>query len=175
MFLIRGTAADGCRLVPCNPFGPLCTGSTGITGSIENAGAQKSGDELQFIRGKALYKTAGLGLMRTIGTRNQSGYQGTLHGRSPVGEEPYSFGGSGRIMPKTDRGRKGMPPRSRSSCNQFSLRPRLRSRWVLFYPTAASRKKTPSYDASLPVFVSPDRCCRDRWLRPAQPNFIENR
>jgi hypothetical protein len=44
-----------------------------MAGRVENAGAQELRDELQFVRGQALDETAGLGLMRGIGARNQGG------------------------------------------------------------------------------------------------------
>ena len=52
MLLVRGTAltaAGGRLLVACDPFGPLCPGSTGFAGRVENAGAQESGDKLQLV------------------------------------------------------------------------------------------------------------------------------
>jgi hypothetical protein len=58
-----------------------------LAGRIENTGAQEFGDELQFVTGQALHETAGPGFMRIIGTRNQSGYQSTSQGRTPVGEK----------------------------------------------------------------------------------------
>jgi hypothetical protein len=92
MFPVGGpslAAAVGRLLVAGNALGPLCPGCARIAPQVENAGAQKLRDELQFVGGQALDETAGLGSMGTIGTRNQGGYQSTSHGRSPVGEESY--------------------------------------------------------------------------------------
>jgi len=79
-----------------------------LAGGIEDTGAQEFGDELQFVRGQALHETAGLGFMRTNGTRNESGYQSTSQGRTPVGEKSYSI--SAGIMSKTATMRKGWDP-----------------------------------------------------------------
>jgi hypothetical protein len=92
-------------LVSCDPLGPLCTGSADFTRGIENAGAEKFSNELQFVSRQALYEAAGPRFMRTIGTRNQSGYQSASHGRSPVGEKSYSL--SAGIMSKIATPRKG--------------------------------------------------------------------
>jgi hypothetical protein len=94
MLLIGRSAlkATGARfLIARNSLGPLRSGRAGFAGRVENARAQKSGDELQFVGGQALHEAKGLGLARTIGTRNQSGYQATPHGESPEGDEPYLF------------------------------------------------------------------------------------
>lgn len=111
MIFVRGmTSVTAVRHLPiaCNPLGPLRPGRAGFAGRVQNAGSQKFRDELQFVRGQALDETPGPGPIRTIGTRNQGRYQSVSHGRTPVGEEPYSFfTGSGRIMAKTGTGRKG--------------------------------------------------------------------
>jgi hypothetical protein len=95
-------------MVAGDAFRPLCPRGAGTAGRVENARAQERRDELQFIRRQALYETAGLGFTGTIGTRNQSGYQSTSQGRTPVGEKSYSFSESGRIMSETATWRKGI-------------------------------------------------------------------
>jgi hypothetical protein len=91
MLPVGGTPASGRLLVEGDAFGPLCPGSAGLTRGIENTGAQEFRDELHFVGGQALNETARLGFMRTIGTRNESGYQSTSQGRTPVGEKSYSY------------------------------------------------------------------------------------
>jgi len=105
MLPVGGHPAGGRLLVAGDALGPLCARRAGLARGIENTGAQEFGDELQFVRGQALHETAGLGFMRTTGTRNESGYQSTSQGRTPVGEKPYSL--SAGIMSKTATARKG--------------------------------------------------------------------
>ncbi len=108
MLPVGGPPAGGRLLVAGDAFGPLGPRRAGLARRIENTGAQEFSDELQFVRGQALHETAGLGFMRTIGTRNESGYQSTSHGRTPVGEKSYSI--SAGIMSKTATMRKGWDP-----------------------------------------------------------------
>jgi len=117
MLQVGGSPAGGRLLVVRDPFGPLCPRSPGSAGRIENTGAQEFRDKLQFVGGQALDETAGLGFMRTIGTRNESGYQSTSQGRTPVGEKSYSL--SAGIMSKTATLRKGLAEdANRSYCNR---------------------------------------------------------
>jgi hypothetical protein len=92
MVVIRGTTPGVARpayLIARNPLRPLVPAGARLAGGIQNVGAQKSRDELQLVGRKASHEAAGLGLTRTIGTRNQSGNQSASHVRSPVCEKSY--------------------------------------------------------------------------------------
>ena len=144
MFLVGGAtrmATSRRLLVARNPFSPLCPRSAGTDGRIENAGAQESSDELQLIRGQAPHETAGPGFMRTIGARNESGYQSTSHGRSPDGEKSYSYTDSGRIMSKSAARRKGQRlGAGRRNWNLSSRYRRLTEYWRCNLAASASEK-----------------------------------
>jgi len=105
MFPVGGPPSGGRVLVAGDAIGPLSPRRTGLARGIEDTGAQEFGDELQFVGGQSLHETPGLGFMRTIGTRNESGYQSTSQGRTPVCEKSYSI--SAGIMSKTATVRKG--------------------------------------------------------------------
>jgi hypothetical protein len=70
--------------------GQLGAGTAGVFGRLQDAAAQKPGDELQFVRRQAEQETASAGLQGPVNTRNQGGYQTAAHGRSPV-EKPYQI------------------------------------------------------------------------------------
>jgi hypothetical protein len=58
-------------------------------GTLQNAGAQIFGNELEFVGGQPEQEALGAELFRPIGTRNKGSYQRVSQGVSPVREEPY--------------------------------------------------------------------------------------